>query len=223
MTDETHDETEKAADVTNLADSPNLRRIFGEAMFGSPERLIEHEQQGQRELVNSTQLPRQGLMNAREMWERIGIKINDADPGSDPLFVQVTLPEGWSKRAADHHMWSDLVDDKGRVRARIFYKAAFYDRRANIDPTCRFSVKRYDDGPREEWETTVRVDVRDGSKVIHSISAPLLPGQDLDREVLIQNLGAEDRLVAECRRWLVEHGLPNYKDPLAHWDDEPTS
>lgn len=48
----------------------------------------------------------------------------------DDLFVSVTFPAGWSKKATDHSMWSDLLDDQGRKRGSIFYKAAFYDRRA---------------------------------------------------------------------------------------------
>jgi hypothetical protein len=40
------------------------------------------------------------------------------------------LPDGWQKRATDHDMWSELVDADGVVVASMFYKAAFYDRRA---------------------------------------------------------------------------------------------
>src|SRR5436309_1902280 len=31
----------------------------------------------------------------------------------DDLFVNVTLPTGWSKKATDHSMWTDLIDDNG--------------------------------------------------------------------------------------------------------------
>lgn len=50
----------------------------------------------------------------------------------DELFVNVKFPEGWKKQATDHPMWSDLVDPSGKKRAAIFYKAAFYDRRADM-------------------------------------------------------------------------------------------
>ncbi len=53
---------------------------------------------------------------------------------ADDLFVFAILPDGWKKQATDHDMHSELIDDKGVVRARIFYKAAFYDRSASITP-----------------------------------------------------------------------------------------
>jgi hypothetical protein len=52
----------------------------------------------------------------------------------------VKLPEGWHIKATDHSMWSNLVDDKGRNRASIFYKAAFYDREAFLSFNRRFSM-----------------------------------------------------------------------------------
>jgi hypothetical protein len=51
----------------------------------------------------------------------------------DDLFLNVTFPPGWSKEATDHSMWSDLLDETGKKRGSIFYKAAFYDRRAFMD------------------------------------------------------------------------------------------
>jgi len=53
----------------------------------------------------------------------------------DDLFTSVTLPEGWHKEATEHAMWSKLIDDQGRERASIFYKAAFYDRSAFMSIT----------------------------------------------------------------------------------------
>jgi hypothetical protein len=50
----------------------------------------------------------------------------------DNLFREATLPAGWQKRASDHAMWSYIDDDQGRERVVVFYKAAFYDRRAHM-------------------------------------------------------------------------------------------
>jgi hypothetical protein len=63
--------------------------------------------------------------------EALGIELL-AHHEDDPLFRRVRLPEGWGFRYTDHSMWTDLVDDNGKKRAGIFYKAAFYDRRASI-------------------------------------------------------------------------------------------
>lgn len=48
----------------------------------------------------------------------------------DKLFREARLPDGWKKSATDHDMWSHIVDATGVVRVEVFYKAAFYDRRA---------------------------------------------------------------------------------------------
>jgi hypothetical protein len=37
-------------------------------------------------------------------------------------------------------MWSYILDDKGRERCAIFYKAAFYDRRAHLSISARYTV-----------------------------------------------------------------------------------
>ncbi len=49
----------------------------------------------------------------------------------DHLFYDVTLPEGWKITPTEHPMWSNLVNNKGKIIANVFYKAAFYDRGAH--------------------------------------------------------------------------------------------
>lgn len=58
----------------------------------------------------------------------------------DDLFISVTFPEGWRKEAADHSMWSYLLDSQGRRRGSIFYKAAFYDRSAHMSLERRYTA-----------------------------------------------------------------------------------
>lgn len=87
------------------------------------------EARGQTEFVNSETLPTQMGREDQQALEQAGFKFLGAVPG-DPIFQYVEMPAGWKKVATDHAMWSNLVDDKGRVRASIFYKAAFYDRDA---------------------------------------------------------------------------------------------
>ena len=95
--------------------------------------------QGQRDIVHSDTLPTQ--FRDRGALERAGVIFGDPVPG-DPLFCFCTLPNGWKKVATDYSMWSKLIDDKGRERAAIFYKAAFYDRKAHADTLRRFSIER---------------------------------------------------------------------------------
>jgi hypothetical protein len=61
---------------------------------------------------------------------------------------------------SDHAMWSYLVDELGRERVSIFYKAAFYDRSAHMSLTSLGSYVRNSveyDGPAvifdDQWAT----------------------------------------------------------------------
>lgn len=62
--------------------------------------------------------------------------------GGDTLFMQARLPPGWKKKGSDHDMWSYIVDDQGRERCSVFYKAAFYDREAFLGVSGRYRYHR---------------------------------------------------------------------------------
>lgn len=94
-----------------------------------PGGIEQQEKDGQRQFVNESTLPKEMLGCTRQDLEALGIVFGE---DADDLFVNVTLPKGWSKRPTEHSMWSDLIDDQNRVRARLFYKAAFYDRSAHL-------------------------------------------------------------------------------------------
>jgi hypothetical protein len=101
--------------------------VFLEAMVtGDSGKAIENsEVRGQQSLVHSDTLPVDINAEDKGILEAKGVVFGDR---VDDLFQQVTLPEGWAKKATGHSMWSKLVDSKGREIASIFYKAAFYDR-----------------------------------------------------------------------------------------------
>jgi hypothetical protein len=90
--------------------------------------ILGQEAAGQRQLVNSTWLPTKAN-DGDEPYLALGFTFGQPDPG-DRLFRPATLPEGWSKQGSDHSMWSYVVDEFGRRRVAVFYKAAFYDRDA---------------------------------------------------------------------------------------------
>lgn len=106
-------------------------------MGGNPDAIERQEEQGQKELIESSQLPIK-INNSRkdfgdlldgEFYKKIGITIRSS---GDNLFYTVTLPKGWKIKPTDHSMWSELLNDKNEKIASIFYKAAFYDRDAFI-------------------------------------------------------------------------------------------
>jgi hypothetical protein len=110
--------------TTNRMKDPAEGLLFlAEAMGGDPSAPIERqERDGQRQLVSSDRLPTDRLGD----FETLGFTFGEPDSG-DPMFCPATLPPGWQREGSDH---SYLLDEHGRKRVSIFYKAAFYDRSA---------------------------------------------------------------------------------------------
>jgi hypothetical protein len=153
--------------------------------------IEEQEAQGQHELVSSMQLPR--MMgyeaNARQAYEKLGFKFPEKET-DDKLFVYAELPAGWKKVRTDHSMWSNILDEKGRVRVEVFYKAAFYDRDAHMSLSGRFTTKSYN----SKYEANVPAD-RDGKSAFidKATGAELFLGTEDDcREFRKQYLEGKD-------------------------------
>jgi hypothetical protein len=167
-----------------------------EAMVVGTSKAIENQEaRGQREQVRSSRLPKD-LQHPREKFEAAGIVFGE---DVDDLFVSVTLPEGWLFKATDHSMWSKLHDEQGRERASIFYKAAFYDRKAHASLSRRLGAS-YDPIDPNNWRAGITSTPTDAGKPI--AGAPTFTGDDADKD---------------ARAWLTEH-YPDWMDPLAYWD-----
>ena len=102
-------------------------------LYSFPGGIEAMESEGQQELVKDDTLPSTMNAECRTALEKAGVVFKEA-VADDPLFLHAVLPKGWRKVGTDHDMWSRLVDDQGNIRARIFYKAAFYDRKAKLYP-----------------------------------------------------------------------------------------
>ena len=146
------------------------------------------------------------------VWKAMGVEFGDA---VDPLFRTAVLPHGWKLKPTDHAMWSKLVDERGRTRASMFYKAAFYDRDAFIHFERRFSIRRDYSCDR----STIRYVVRDGEQEIFAPPAQHLTQPKSHTKVYYDKCEAIERhLASRCEAWLVQR-YPNYADPADHWDD----
>lgn len=94
----------------------------------TPAAIEASEEQGQRDMIAQCRLPTQMRgVTADELRARGFYLEGVAD---DPLFFAATLPDGWEFRAGSHAMWSTIHDETGAERFGVFYKAAFYDRKA---------------------------------------------------------------------------------------------
>lgn len=150
------------------------------------------EARGQAELVRSSVLPAQ-MGDQRAAFEALGFRFGEPVDG-DPLFIHALLPPGWSKAPSDHDMWSHVLDEKGRKRAAVFYKAAFYDRRANMSLVRRYSIECEYSKPSYD---IVRVWVADGAT---------------GDEIWSQAGGTREA----ARAWL-DANRPDHRDVVASW------
>lgn len=194
---------------TNTSKQDPLINLFNSLPGG----IEAQESRGQRELVKGESLPSE--CSDRAALEAAGVVFGAPYP-DDPLFCPVTLPKGWKKQATDHAMHSDLLDDKGRIRASMFYKAAHYDRRADMYPVRRYSVNAYircdaaGNPTAEDYSVQPKnflVAIVDGKKPIHSLGV-----------VDAQNGYHTRREFEEAGiKWLDEH-FPEWKSAAAYWD-----
>jgi hypothetical protein len=102
----------------------------------SPDGIEQQEKDCQKSLVESQCLPIKGEWEILSRW---GIKKGEP---VDSLFVSAKLPVGWRVEKTEDTIWSNLIDDRGLIRASIFYKAAFYDQDAFVNPKNRFQVSK---------------------------------------------------------------------------------
>lgn len=175
----------------------------------TPGGIERQEAQGQLDMIEALRLPRH-ITTAGVTWDKLveqwGISYK---PSDDELFHDVTLPTGWQLVATGHSMWSDLIDDRGGTRASVFYKAAFYDRRADMRLNRRYVVEYFVERDADEKPTTCGYRIKDaaGDTVIETIgTAPYLDFQ------------AHDKLRADADKRIAEL-YPEHADPFAYWNE----
>ena len=173
--------------------------IVNALISSTPGGIERQEADGQCMMVASTMLPKEIGGATREQLTAIGFKFG-ADV--DELFVTCELPPGWTKLATEHSMHSALLDEQGRKRAGIFYKAAFYDRRADMNMNRRFNVDLYRDGSLADY---MRCVVTDGGGVVFDAG-----------EWKRGDYNHCERLHDACKSWLTD-AHPDWNSPLAYW------
>lgn len=183
----------------------------------TPGGIEAQEAAGQVIFVNSETLPKEMLGCNRKQLEDMGIVFGS---DADDLFVNVTLPKGWKKQATEHSMHSDLLDDKGRKRAGIFYKAAFYDRNAHMRLDQRYTVDSYISC--DEHGTKIVESIRHNQPT-HYATAVMDVNNELHRIGIRdsgyskENYELNDVHDKQARAWLDEN-YPEWQNPLAYWD-----
>lgn len=172
--------------------------------------IEDMEARGQRELTSQTsKLPTEGSKDPA--WAKMGVLYGEPDK-DDPKFSFVQLPAGWVLRPTDHSMWNQLLDDKGRVRGKMFYKAAFYDRRATIHPVTRYQCDR-ESKIKDDYDCPFREVVKDTAT-----GAALFMTDWVERPVKYtpEDLAREGAARKQTAAWL-DANRPEWKDASAYW------
>lgn len=194
----------------NEAAQPPIAHMAEAMAVGSTDFIYDQEARGQQSFVNSTTLPTDmSGENTKTILEGFGVKFL-GEVESDPMFQYVELPSSWKLQPTDHSMWSDLLDDKGRKRAAIFYKAAFYARSARLSLSVRYSCCR--DYDKQDSDNVAVASVYDGSKILYTTEPIELPA-----EKTTEYYDVGDSADKAARQWLDEH-YPDWKNPSAYWD-----
>ena len=199
--------------MSNLASlSALLTGDFANALIAAtPGGIERQEAAGQAKLAKSAdRLPLdinspQGVTHA-QVAAATGIEFGNV---VDKIFIEATLPDGWKIVPTSHSMWSDLVDDKGRKRAAIFFKAAFYDYNAHISFECRYVIDGYVDDVGVDGVTMRKCQVVD-----KATDQPLWTSEAADD----RDFKAQDRNREEATAWLNAQ-FPKHDDPFAYWND----
>ena len=175
-------------------------------VVGGSNAVEMQEAYGQGSFVNSDTLPTDMRAEDKAVLSKAGVKFGEVVK-NDPMFQIVDLPAGWKKERTDHSMWSKLLDEKGRERAAIFYKAAFYDRSAHLSTTRRYGY--HIDYERRDKEGEGVALVTDGGKVIHTTD-PIPVGNRKPYDV-------NDEAGKLAETWL-NANYPSWHDVSAYWD-----
>lgn len=168
--------------------------------------IVAQEAAGQRSFISSGTLPRKMSPEDRLALETAGVKFGEPVPGDD-LFVYAELPTGWKLQGIDN-LHSDLLDEQGRKRAGIFYKAAFYDRRTHLHVIRRFFV--HIDNTIEGIVTYVAYD---GGIDKFTYSKPY------GRKKYGWRYKRSHKLAwKECNKWFRQNGFPQWENAGMYWD-----
>lgn len=198
----------------------------------TPGGIEAQERRGQIEQSFQETLPQEMIGCTQVDFEKMGFKFTGKVV--DKIFLECAFPDGWRKQPTEHSMWSNLLDNQGRRRASIFFKAAFYDYNANISLDRRYAVRnasfdykksrrftlsgRFQDGMEKTEEAYSQYEVIDTAPSSILFSAAMLPVKDWsNREEAVKIYEQEKVERQKCTDWLAKK-FPDYENPLAYWD-----
>jgi len=195
----------------------------------TPGGIEAQEARGQQLVCKSHLLPKQGDMySSRSLWDdlkSLGFKIISEH---DDLFYEVEFPTGWELAPTEHSMHSNLIDEQGRIRGHMFYKAAFYDRRADMSLRKRYVATlrlesgygdNYDDKSPERgyvFDTGVGSSFDEYTIIYRTEEYICRPDGKVDDATYWKYAAVRNNISKMADNWLNEH-YPDHANPLTYW------
>jgi hypothetical protein len=217
--------------------------IFLETITGGNigQSIMNQEKREQAKMVSIQNLPKSGgsfcKLSIPDCYKKLGIEIIGE---YDDLFYKVKLPIEWEIKSHSNSLWSSLLDNKGKERALIFYKVAFYDRSADIVFRCKYTYKV---NPEDDYGSDISSKERENGKffgIVYDAGKEIFRTKGMsvktklskndnnreisgtERESIIKHYKEKEELekslIDQCINFLNESS-PNYEDIFAYWDD----
>lgn len=185
--------------------------MFLRMMSGERNVVENMEREGHEKAIRQGLMPKM-MHPAKEEWEKIGFVFKEID---DDLMYSVTLPEGWSRRMTDHDMHSEIVDANGLVRGTMFYKASFYDRKADMIllPRYKITYKEEDLGSDVYLRT---VYFGNENEVIY-VAGEVFGHHDAEMNEYQEIRRQTEELKTKAKVYALEN-YPDYDSEFAYWD-----
>ncbi len=177
----------------------------------SPAGIQSQESSGTRASAADETLPLD-MGRSSDLIEKMGF--TNIKP-QDKLFQSCKFPSGWTKMPhPKDHRTVLILDAQGIARGEYWYKAAFYDQKANGHFYRRFMV--------DELRPAVRKYEFEGVCVVDRKVKYEPKGEDwTPRKILFERkcvYGDRDKVMEEAKAWLQERH-PNHEDVLAYWNE----
>lgn len=176
--------------------------------FGRGRDIEAQEAEGQAQLCQSQVLPIE--LNPEEARRHLydwGFKFSTTPIPNETCFQSVEFPAGWSIKPTEHSMWSRLCDLRGRERAAIFYKAAFYDRSAHLRLTPAVRIERLYEKP-----TDYHIVKLQGVEVFRTLPFPAWTRENAESQRELEKMSEK-----AAQDYVSEH-YPNAQDLSAYWE-----
>jgi len=201
---------DKPIHITPAVIAAMARGDFTNAVIAATPGGIEaQEAAGMTWLLTAGVLPKSTEYN---WYDEAGLKRIGFTFGNphDDIFVKATLPNGWAAVLSEDSRQAELVDAHSCCRAVIFYKAAFYDRHANMRLIRRFEAHF---SRTESGGIGYRYVVMDNQN-----QEVVFEGGPFLADPWNEDSDARSEQLTRCEDWL-NANRPSFRDALAYWGE----